>query len=58
MTRASGTTARKPSIDIVVGLHNELEEWQSATGQAPEPGSRELDPEVEKALRELGYIDD
>jgi choline-sulfatase len=48
----------KTSFDIVVGLHNELEKWQSATGQAPEPGSRELDPEVEEALRELGYIDD
>ena len=45
------------NFDIVVGLHGELEEWQSATGQAPESGTRELEPEVEEALRELGYID-
>ncbi len=46
------------NIDIVVGLHKELERWQRTTGEAPDPGSQELDPEVEEALRELGYIDD
>ena len=46
------------NIDIVVGLHGELAEWQNATGKAFDPGSQELDPEVEEALRELGYIDD
>jgi len=48
----------KENLDIVVSLHGELEEWQTATGGAAEPRNRELDPEVEEALRELGYIDD
>jgi arylsulfatase A-like enzyme len=46
------------NIDIVVGLHNELERWQRTTGEAPDPDGIVLDPEVEQALRELGYIDD
>jgi len=46
------------NIDIVVGLHNELERWQRMSGEAPDPDGIVLDPEVEQALRELGYIND
>lgn len=46
------------NFDIVVGLHDELERWQKTLGEAPDPDGAVLDPEVEEALRELGYIDD
>lgn len=42
----------------VLVLHRELERWQTDSGTDPDPQAPFLDPEVEAALRELGYIDD
>ncbi len=46
------------NFDIVVGLHSELERWQATNGETSDPDGIALTPEVEAALRELGYIDD
>ena len=46
------------SFDIALSLHRELERWQKASGVDPDLSDLELDPDVEEALRELGYIDD
>jgi arylsulfatase A-like enzyme len=48
----------KTNVDTALILHRELERWQADSGSDPEPAAPELDPEVEAALRELGYIDD
>ncbi len=45
-------------FDTVLALHRELERWQTDSGTDPDPEAPILDPEVESALRELGYIDD
>jgi choline-sulfatase len=46
------------TFDIALSLHSELERWQNASGVDPDLSDLELDPDVEDALRELGYIDD
>jgi arylsulfatase A-like enzyme len=44
-------------LDTVVALHRELQNWHRISGPDPDIASPELDPDVEAALRELGYID-
>jgi len=55
-----GETANRAatSPEPVLALRGELERWQRTSGGDLEPGPPVLDPEVEAALRELGYIDD
>lgn len=44
--------------DAVLELHDELVAWRSSAGAASDATLPSLDPDVEAALRELGYIDD
>lgn len=46
------------SNDTSLFLRQELERWQADSGTDFAPEAPVLDPEVEAALRELGYIDD
>lgn len=48
----------KANFDTARSLHRELERWQTNSGTDPDPAAPSLDPEVEAALRELGYIND
>lgn len=46
------------SNDTALFLRQELDRWQAHSGTDFAPEAPILDPEVEAALRELGYIDD
>jgi arylsulfatase A-like enzyme len=52
----SNLAAARP--DLVAGLRAELDRWQREGGAGPGPAGFELDPVVEEALRELGYLGD
>jgi arylsulfatase A-like enzyme len=45
-------------FDTAASLHRELERWQTTSGIDPFTPAPQLEPDVEAALRVLGYIDD
>jgi arylsulfatase A-like enzyme len=46
------------STELAASLHDALERWQDQSGSTTELEPLELEPEVEAALRELGYLED
>jgi arylsulfatase A-like enzyme len=52
------TNRAKTNTGSVLALRRELQRWQTTSGGDPDPAAPALDPEVEAALRELGYLDD
>ena len=52
------TNLAKARFDATLALHDQLEAWRVATASGGEMAPPTLAPEVEEALKELGYVED